>query len=196
MGVAMSRSSLELYRQYGADEPAIPEIWSVWNSLMGDPATDIWLGIPSELDVSYPAIVPAGATAIPVTVTSGGAPVAGAHVAAFQADHLRSVARTDAAGQVLLPLAGAVDGTARLTVSGHNLLPYRGFFALGDQEHWVALGLALSMLLLLMSRRAHPADDRRLVPLYLGLSAAVCAIAWSGLLIGLYVAGRRAVGAQ
>jgi hypothetical protein len=62
------------------------------------------------------------------------------------------------------------------------------------KEHWVALGCAASLVLLVLSRRAHPSRDPRLLPLYLGLSLVVCATAWTGAVIGLVTASFRAVG--
>jgi hypothetical protein len=62
------------------------------------------------------------------------------------------------------------------------------------KEHWVALGCAASLLLLLLSRRAHPVDERRVLPLYLGLSVFMCATAWWGAIVGLVTASFRSVG--
>jgi hypothetical protein len=62
------------------------------------------------------------------------------------------------------------------------------------KEHWVALGAAASVLLLFLSRRAHPKDHPRVMPLYLGLALAVCACAWFGAIVGLVTASFRAVG--
>jgi hypothetical protein len=62
------------------------------------------------------------------------------------------------------------------------------------KEHWVALGVAASLLLLWLSRRAHPRERAEVAPLYVGLSAAVCATAWAGALIGLYTASHRTLG--
>jgi hypothetical protein len=62
------------------------------------------------------------------------------------------------------------------------------------KEHLVALGLLGSLALLWLSRRADPsAEDAR--PLYLGLAAFSCLASWTGLVIGLYTASLRAVGA-
>jgi hypothetical protein len=62
------------------------------------------------------------------------------------------------------------------------------------KEHWVALGCAASLVLLLLSRRAHPTDERRLLVAYLGLSLFVCGTAWTGAIIGLVTASFRSVG--
>lgn len=62
------------------------------------------------------------------------------------------------------------------------------------KEHWVALGCAASLILLLLSRFSHPKEHPRTTPLYLGLALAVCATAWVGAIVGLVVASYRAVG--
>lgn len=62
------------------------------------------------------------------------------------------------------------------------------------KEHWVALGCAASLILLVLSRKAHPRDDRRVLPLYLGLSMIQCGTAWFGAIAGLVTASYRAVG--
>jgi len=63
------------------------------------------------------------------------------------------------------------------------------------KEHLVALGLIASAALFWLSRRADPSDpDDR--PLYVGLAAFVCATSWSGVLVGLYTASLRSVGAS
>jgi hypothetical protein len=138
-GAALSRGKLEMFRNYGVTEPDIVAIWSTWNTLMGDPATDIWLSVPAVLTVQHPAALPTGATALPVSVTSAGEPVPGAHVAVIAGESWRGVARTDAAGRVLLPLDDAPAGDLTLTVSGHGLLPYRTTVVVEEQAHWVAL---------------------------------------------------------
>jgi hypothetical protein len=62
------------------------------------------------------------------------------------------------------------------------------------KEHWVALGCAASLVLLALSRRAHPKDHPRVLSLYLGLVIFVASTVWIGALVGLYTASVRAVG--
>ncbi|MBD3220190.1 hypothetical protein GF314_03030, partial [bacterium] len=143
-GAALSRGKLELWLNYAAHEPDIPAIWSTWNTLMGDPATDIWLSEPALLDVDHPVAIPTLASALPATVTSSGEPVAGALVAATHGGSWRALGRTDQDGQVLLTLDGVPAGDLALTVTGHGLLPYLGDVAVSDQDHWLdvaAVGL-------------------------------------------------------
>jgi hypothetical protein len=63
------------------------------------------------------------------------------------------------------------------------------------KENWVALGCAASVVLLVLSRRAHPKEHPRVLWLYLGLSAVACGTAWFGAIVGLVIASYRAVGA-
>jgi hypothetical protein len=62
------------------------------------------------------------------------------------------------------------------------------------KEHWVALGCAASLLLLLLSRLAHPREQPSSLVLYLGLALLVCATAWWGAIVGLVTVSFRAVG--
>ncbi|MBN2170655.1 MAG: carboxypeptidase regulatory-like domain-containing protein, partial [Candidatus Krumholzibacteriota bacterium] len=107
------------------------EIWAMWANLMGDPATDLWMGYPAAMSVSYPATAPAGASSVPVTVTAGGAPLAGARVALYQAGAVQVNGVTDDAGMANLPLAGATSGALLVTVTMHDHMPHQGALTLG-----------------------------------------------------------------
>ena len=62
------------------------------------------------------------------------------------------------------------------------------------KEHWVALGCAASVALWILSRKLHPKDEPRVLPLYVGLSAVQCGSAWFGAVVGLVTASYRSVG--
>jgi hypothetical protein len=62
------------------------------------------------------------------------------------------------------------------------------------KEHWVALGCAASLILLLLSRLAHPREQPNTLILYLGLALLVCGTAWWGAIVGLVTASFRSVG--
>jgi hypothetical protein len=62
------------------------------------------------------------------------------------------------------------------------------------KEHWVALGCMASVALWILSRKLHPKDERRVLPLYIGLSVVQCSTAWFGAIVGLVTASYRAVG--
>ncbi len=150
-GVAVDRGRLELFRQYagfsgsiyGDDFRDVPATFSTWNTLIGDPATDLWLAAPVALAVSCPEVIPAGATGLQVVVARAdtGEPVAGAIVAAVREPDVRAVSATDSTGLAFLPLVpGDTTGPLSLTVWGHDLLPHLGSVSVGEVP--VAIDLA------------------------------------------------------
>lgn len=130
-GPALTRGKINVYLNYATNQPTIVPIWSTWNNIMGDPATAIYTGVPAAIQVNYPAQVSTGANALPVTVTRGGAPLAGAWVAVYQAGAVQDFALSDAAGQAVLSIAGAATGDVLVTVTGTNLKPHLGVTAVG-----------------------------------------------------------------
>lgn len=101
--------------------------WTFENyTLLGDPALMLWSSSPQALSVTAPATLPFGQQSVTVTVTSGGAPVAGAEVCLAKAGEALAWATTNAAGQVALPVVLASAGSASLTVTGANLAAHAG----------------------------------------------------------------------
>jgi hypothetical protein len=62
------------------------------------------------------------------------------------------------------------------------------------KEMWMLVGVAIAGALVYLSRRAHPQDDARTMPLYLGLSALLFVSVWGAAVMGLVVASYKAVG--
>ncbi len=131
LGAAHTRGKLELARQYGDNETNIPVIWSSWNNLMGDPATEMWQALPQVLTVTHPAALPVGANALAVRVDGPGGPVAGARVAAVKDGEVRAVATSGPTGEVFLPLPPHTAGSLLVTVTGPDLRPYQGAVTVG-----------------------------------------------------------------
>jgi hypothetical protein len=132
VGPALTRGKLSMYENYIDAEANKVAIWSTWNNLMGDPATSIWTANPLELTVDYPSDISLGANALPVTVTSGGQPVAGARVGLFMKDVAQVNGITDENGTILLPLGSLDAGELLVTVTGRNLLPHLGGTNVGN----------------------------------------------------------------
>jgi len=139
LGVAQAGGKLEMYAHYEMFEPDKVEIWSVWSSLIGDPATDVWLSYPRTLAVEHASALPVGVGSVPITVTEGGTPVAGAVVTVYKSGEISVSATTDANGQVVLVLPDHTDGSMLVTVWGHGLMPYRGSLDLGVVDRYVDL---------------------------------------------------------
>ena len=139
IGAGHSAGKLGLYTNYFVGEPHEAEIWAVWNSLMGDPATDMWMGVPQALTVTAPATLPLGANSLVVTAQAGFAPVPGLLVCALDAAGNRLRGVTDAQGTVTLAGAPPAAGAMKLTVSGHGFLPYLGTVTVGPAATFCGL---------------------------------------------------------
>ena len=132
VGVAHSLGKVELYTNYFLAEPNIVEIWSIWNNLMGDPATDMWTGAPTSPAVSHLSALAVGTGVVVVDVTVAGLPREGARVCVDRDGEVQSAGFTDAAGTVALSTSPLTAGDLILTVSGHGLLPYQATVTVGD----------------------------------------------------------------
>jgi hypothetical protein len=139
VGAGQTAGKVCLYTNYYVGEPDRAQIWAVWNSLMGDPATDMWIGVPQTLTVTAPAALALGAGTLAVTVQSGAAPVSGLLVCALDAGGARVRGITDAQGHVTLAGAPFATGSLQLTVSGHGFLPYVGAVTVGQQATFCGL---------------------------------------------------------
>ncbi len=139
LGAALARGKLAMYNNYQLSQPVTVESWSVWNNLMGDPATDMWMNYPLAIDATYPTLLPVGVSAVPVEVSYGGLPVVEARVCLFKEGEFQVTGYTDESGRVVLPVSGLSEGTVLVTVTGHDLLPHRRHLDIGSVSQFVAL---------------------------------------------------------
>jgi hypothetical protein len=93
---------------------------------LGDPATEIWTGIPNDLTVDHPALLPQGPKDVDVTVTYTGNPVDQATVCLYKDGDIYEVGTTNAAGVASFSITSTTEGTLHVTVSKHDFLPYEG----------------------------------------------------------------------
>jgi len=140
IGMAHARGKLEMIINFNDAEPTQAGRYCYWNTLMGDPATVIWTGVPEALTVDYPAVVPLGANAVTVSVRGeGGRPVPGAWVHLYREGEISQGGLTDEAGLVSLPIEASTAGTVLVTVTGVNLYPHQGSFAIQQVGSFVGL---------------------------------------------------------
>jgi hypothetical protein len=92
--------------------------------VFGDPTLQLRTRAPGLLDVDHPAAVPMGTFDFAVQVSQAGQPVVGATVALQLPGGNFSVAKTGASGAATLMVDAGVVGTARLTVSAADAVPY------------------------------------------------------------------------
>lgn len=92
--------------------------------VFGDPSLQVRTTQPMVLAVTHPAVLPLGSFPFDVAVTSSGQPVAGASVALSLPGGSVVVAKTGADGTVQMEVVAGVVGTAFLTVTTANAVPY------------------------------------------------------------------------
>lgn len=134
LGDLLNAAKLNLLRQFPLEIPyeseageSVEFYFYIYN-LLGDPQMDLWAGVPREITVEHLATVPAGSNHLDVRVTEGGGvPVSGVRVAVTQDGALLGCAWTGADGAVVIPAGFASGGgPVRVTVTGENVMPYRG----------------------------------------------------------------------
>ena len=122
-GTALTRGQYELYLNYNTHASNWTNMFTSWNNLMGDPAGEIWTGVPQDLTVDYPTDLALGANSVTVGVTDGGAPITGAYVCLWKGEETHVGGYTDILGQIELPVDVATAGGLLLTVTSHNYIP-------------------------------------------------------------------------
>jgi hypothetical protein len=143
MGAALDRGRLELYLNYNSSQPNTAHWFSHWMNLMGDPAVDIWTGVPATVDVAHSSSLAIGANSIIVSVTQGGSPVADAVVCAWKGSETYAVGYTEENGTIELPLSNTTSGSMLLTVTKHNVKAYLGTVTISGNSHVGAVAVAV-----------------------------------------------------
>jgi hypothetical protein len=134
-GAALFNGKYELWQSFQTVDSDLVDDFSEWNNLMGDASLQLWTGEPEVIVVTHENSLPASATALPVTVTRDGLPLADARVCIYQEGGIQSRALTAADGTVILPLDHQLTaGSATLTVSGKNIYPYQGSVTVSSES--------------------------------------------------------------
>ncbi len=127
-GPAMYIGKMTQYENFPlpADSQELRNYFHVYN-LLGDPALEMWTGVPRSLNVSYPATFPVGTSSFDVTVRDGsGQPVRDAFVCLSKAGEVHETALTDGSGRALFAIATSSPDSMLVTVTGANLVPHIG----------------------------------------------------------------------
>ncbi len=139
LGINHARGKLEMILNYEDYEFSQAGRYCYWNTLMGDPATDMWTNYPADLTVNYPPTVAVGAEDVTFVVYDDGQPVADAWVYLRKGEEIRIGGYTDATGTVRIPIDTTSEGTVEVVVTGHNLYPYEGSFQIQEANTFVGL---------------------------------------------------------
>ncbi len=95
-------------------------------TFLGDPDMFVWTESPSDLVVEYDAEFDLGSSQTSVTVRTGSTPVENARVALWKKGEAMAVAMTGSNGSAVLEFLPASVGEFTVTVTGPNLVPFRG----------------------------------------------------------------------
>ena len=90
---------------------------------MGDPAGELWTGVPQDLTVDFPSDIALGSNSVIVDVSDGSSPVAGAYVCLWKGAETHTGGYTDDLGRIELPVDITTAGNMKLTVTAHNYKP-------------------------------------------------------------------------
>lgn len=112
-----------------------------WNqyelNLLGDPEMPIWTDEPTQLEVSYPETIAAGATSFDVSVWTSQGPVQGAVVCLQGAGGLYERATSGSDGGAVLPIQLTTPGDIDLTVTAPDCRPYEDIVAVSATGAYV-----------------------------------------------------------
>jgi len=112
-------------------------------NMLGDPELDVRTKIPIPIFVSHPSTLPLGVNHIEITVAdSQEHAVEGAFVTLVKGygdnEEVFKVSKTDASGMTSMSFDALTTDTMFVTVSGRDLIPYRGFTLIAQSD--VAVG--------------------------------------------------------
>jgi len=138
-GGAVNRGKLALYEHYPQNPDNYVNIFSHWNTLIGDPGVALWTGVPQNIIANYETEISPGTTYLEVTVTNTvGDPLENAWVTALMGDdEIFATGYTDENGYIALEINAMLEGTVTLTVTKHNYIPNLGGFDVGEIVRYV-----------------------------------------------------------
>ncbi len=141
-GVAVERGRLNLNQTYPTTTSDYVKIFSHWNNLMGDPATELWTGVPQIMQVEASTLIPDDAQYLDITIRdASNAVVEDAWVTVTGAGVFVS-GYSDEDGMVVLDLPTVLPANMTLTASKHNFKPEQVDIAVGNDNFAVLIDAA------------------------------------------------------
>ena len=136
-GAALTRAKYELWINYAVADMSGAERFTHWNNLMGDPAGELWTGVPQPISADHPVGIAVGTNAVTVSVNAGLPACQGADVCLWLPDQTHVIGQTGSDGIVDLPVSATQSGEMRITVTKHNCRPYLGTIAVAASDLFV-----------------------------------------------------------
>jgi hypothetical protein len=163
LGPALWYAKLELWRNYYQSE-FLPfgqsaEFYHNVYNILGDPGMSVWTDVPKTIVVDLPESLHADDTHISITIhDEAGSAVEDAFVFLFNAENAIGL-RSDAAGEVSLPVNAVSGSDLQLTITGKNLKPVLETIPIAEASHDFSLShWAISPDGLLKAGSAHSLD--------------------------------------
>lgn len=127
MGAPMLLGKLYLNSIYGVSNPTQAVFFAQICNLIGDPTVKVWVGIPNEFSLTYPATLTAGSTSFEVVVRNTNSQlVEGATVTIVNSAGLQLIGHSDASGKVVFEISNALTGVLTVTASRDDYKPLSG----------------------------------------------------------------------
>ncbi len=134
-GGALMYGKMMLHKNYPSNPNNYPDIFSHWNTLMGESSLPMWSDYPEATIVEHPYSMTKGTNFIDITVDKESGPVEDAWVTILMdgvTGDIFESAYTNAQGFVRLPITSSDEGEVFVTVTKKNHYPYQSSFQIYD----------------------------------------------------------------
>ena len=131
-GASLMYGKMMLYQTYPSNPSNWCDIFTHWNSLMGESSLVMWTDYPTQTTVSHPYAITKGTNYIDITVSKDNGNVDGAWVTILMNDEIFESGYTNNQGFVRLPVTSTQTGDVLVTVTKRNHYPYQSSFQIYD----------------------------------------------------------------
>ena len=131
-GASLMYGKMMLYQTYPSNPSNYCDIFTHWNSLMGESSLVMWTDYPTQTTVSHPYAITKGTNYIDITVSKDNGNVDGAWVTILMNDEIFESGYTNNQGFVRLPVTSTQTGDVLVTVTKRNHYPYQSSFQIYD----------------------------------------------------------------
>jgi len=131
-GAALERGRINLNQTYPTNNNDYVEIFSHWNNLMGDPATELWTGVPQNIQVEVAAQIPDDTEYLDISVLDEfDNRLAGAWVT-LTGEGVFVSGYSDEDGDLVLDIPSNTASSLKLTATKHNFKPRQVDITVGN----------------------------------------------------------------
>ena len=131
-GASLMYGKMMLYENYPTNPSNYCDIFSQWNSLMGESSLVMWSDYPTVITVEHSYAMTAGTNFIDIEVNQPNMPLEDAWVTIWKDNVIFESAYTNAEGKVRLPVTSTNLGAVLVTVTKRNYYPYQSSFQIYD----------------------------------------------------------------